>query len=223
MSIDRRKILGLLAAGTAIALPGCGGGGSDDRVPTRFVWLLNVNPDFSSADVAFGPDVVVSGLPFPSLSPRIQAEFGTYVLGFRDRPSGRVQNFSGFVIDDLSPSVDVFYRYGTSARLGRTPSGIVNYFDSPESLIADLDDGNGNVQTSLLAFERAAAQTSRSVNCRLQLSRASDGVLVFDSGLRQRPDAMVVFPADPSVGLVGVFALTYGASDPIPVRWANTL
>lgn len=223
MTIARRKFLGLFAAGATTALAACGGGGDYSNVPTRFVWVLNLHPEFTSVDVALGPDVLVSGLPFPALTPRIEAEFGVYVLGLRDRATGRTLNFSDFTVDDLSPTINVFYRYGSSARLGASPVGIVNYFESSESLIADLDDGNGNVQTSVLAFERAAAQVSRSPNCRLRLSRASDDVLVYDSGLRQRADAIVVFPADAAVGLVGVVALNYTYSDANVVSWANVL
>ena len=225
MPLDRRKmILGVLAAGAATTLAGCGGGGGYDQVPTRFVWLLNVHPEFTSVDVALGPDVVVSGLPFPALTPRIEAEFGTYTLGLRDRPTARTLNFSGFVVDDYSPSLEVFYRFGNSARLGDSPAGIVNYFDSPESLIVDLDDGNGsNLQTTVLPFERSAAQFSRSPNCRLRLSRASDGVLVYDSGLRQRAGAIVIVPADARVGLVGVVALNYTVNDANAVGWPNIL
>jgi hypothetical protein len=226
MTIARRKILGLFAAGATTVLAGCGGGGDyydGGGVPTRFVWVLNLDPEFTSVDVAFGPDVLVSGLPFEALTPRIEAEFGTYVLGLRDRPTGRTLNFSDFIVDDLSPTINVFYRYGTSGRLGASPLGIVNYFDSPESLIVDLDDGNGTVQTSVLPFERAAAQISRSPNCRLRLSRASDSVLVYDSGLRQRTDAIIVFPADAVTGLVGVVGLNYTYTDANVVGWANVL
>jgi len=223
MTIARRKILGLLAAGATTALAACGGGGDYPTVPTRFLWVLNLHPEFTSTDVALGPDLLVSGLPFPGLTPRIEAEFGVYVLGLRDRPTGRTLNFSDFTIDALSPTINVFYRYGSSGRLGASPLGIVNYFESSESLIADLDDGNGNVQTSVLAFERAAAQVSGSANCRLRLSRASDGIVVYDSGLRQRTDAIVVFPADATVGLVGVVALNYTSADASVASWANVL
>jgi hypothetical protein len=224
MTIARRKMLGLFAAGATTVLAACGGGGDYyDGVPTRFVWVLNVDPEFTSVDVALGRDVLVSGLPFRALTPRIEAEFGTYVLGLRDGPTGRTLNFSDFTVDDLSPTINVLYRYGTSARLGASPLGIVNYFDSPESLIVDLADGNGNVQTSVLPFERAAAQVSRSPNCRLRLSRASDGVLVYDSGVRQRTDAIIVFPADAVTGLVGVVGLNYTYTDATVVGWANVL
>jgi len=226
MPIARRQFLGLFAAaGATTVLAACGGGGSADEgdLPTRFLWVLNLDPEFTSVDVALGADVLVSGLPFKGLTPRIEAEFGNYVLGLRDRPTGRTLNFSNFIVDDATPSTSVLYRYGNSARLGASPLGIVNYFDSPESLIVDLDDGAGTVQTSVLPFERATAQLSRSANCRLRLSRASDGVLVYDSGLRQRADAIVVFPADPAIGLVGVVALNYDNSNVNAAGWANLL
>jgi hypothetical protein len=226
MTLARRSVLGLFAAGAATTLAGCGGGGDVyySDYPTRFVWVLNVNPAFTSVSVAVGPDVVITGLPFPALTARIEVLFGNYVLGLRDSLTGQVQNFSNFIVDDAAPSFYVFYNYGgTGARLGDTPSGIVNYFDSSESLIADLDDGNGNVQTSVLAFERAAPQISASPNCRLRLSRASDGVLVYDSGLRQRAGALVIFPADATTGLVSVAAVNYNNTDANAVAWANIL
>ena len=223
MTIARRKILGLLAAGATTALAACGGGGDYPTVPTRFLWVLNLHPEFTSTDVVLGPDLLVSGLPFPGLTPRIEAEFGNYVLGLLDRPSGRALNFSDFIVDDYTPSISVLYRYGNTARLGASPLGIVNYFESSVSLIVDLDDGNGNVQTSVLPFERATAQLSRSPNCRLRLSRASDGGLVYDSGRRARTDAIVVFPADPQTGLVGVVALNYNGTDAVILSWANQL
>ena len=226
MTIARRKVLGLFAAaGATTVLAACGGGGSDGygNAPTRFVWVLNLDPEFTSVDVALGRDRVVSDLRFPDLTPRIEAEFGNYVLGLLDRPSGRALNFSDFIVDDNTPSLSVRYRYGNTARLGASPLGIVNYFESSVSLIVDLDDGNGNVQTSVLPFERATAQLSRSPNCRLRLSRASDGGLVYDSGRRARTDAIVVFPADPQTGLVGVVALNYNGTDAVILNWANQL
>ena len=226
MTIARRRILGLFAAtGATTVLAACGGGGDDyyDDVPTRYLWVLNLHPEFTSVDVALNRDRVVTGLSFPDLTPRIEAEFGNYVLGLLDRPSGDAFNFSDFIVDDYTPSISVLYRYGNSARLGVSPLGIVNYFESSVSLIVDLDDGNGNVQTSVLPFERATAQLSRSPNCRLRLSRASDGGLVYDSGRRARTDAIVVFPADPQTGLVGVVALNYNGTDAAAVVWANQL
>ncbi len=226
MTIARRRFLGLFAAGATTVLAACGGGGSYydyGDVPTRFVWVLNLDPEFTSVDVSLGRDRVVTGLLFPDLTPRIEAEFGNYVLGLLDRPSGRTFNFSDFIVDDYTPSISVLYRYGSLARLGASPLGIVNYFESSESLLVDLDDGNGNVQSSRLAFEQATEQVSRSPNCRLRLSRASDNVLVYDSGLRARTDAILVFPADPVTGLVGVVALNYNGTDAAVVGWDNRL
>ena len=76
MSIDRRKIIGLVAASAATALAGCGGGG-DYAPPTRFVWLLNLNPEFPSLDVSFGATLVTPALAFPALTPRFEVEYGT--------------------------------------------------------------------------------------------------------------------------------------------------
>jgi hypothetical protein len=225
MTLARRSVLGLFAAGAATTLAGCGGGGDVyyDDYPTRFLWVLNLNPEFTSVSVALGPDVVITGLPFPALTARIEAQFGSYVLGLRDSLTGQVQNFSNVIVDDAAPSFYVFYSSGGTGRLGDTPSGIVNYFDSSESLIADLDDGNGNVQTSVLAFERAAPQISTSPTCRLRLSRLSDGVLVYDSGLRTRAGALVIFPADTTTGLVSVAAVNYNDTAANAVAWVNIL
>ena len=222
MSIDRRKIIGLFAATAVTALAGCGGGDHHDT-PTRLVWVLNLNPDFPSVDVAFDSTVVVGGLPFPALTPPIELVFGTYSIGLRNVLTGRTLFFDGFAVDDFSPSIAVFYRHGTSARLAPSPLGIVNYFDSSESLIADLDDGTGSVQTTVLAFEGSAPQASQSLNCRLFLSRASDQVLVYDSGLRERTDAILIFPADPVTGLVAVVGLNYSFDGATVVGWPNLL
>ena len=223
MSIDRRALIGLFAASAATTLAGCGGGGDYQSAPTRFVWLLNVNPNFASVDVSFNSTVVASAMPFESLTLPIEVEFGTYTIGLRDRASGRNLLFDGFNVDNYSPSIEVFYRNGTSARLGASPSGIVNYFDSPEALDVELDDGTGFVQLSRLAFESSAPQISQSLNCRLRLRRASDGVLVYDSGLRRRTGAIIIYPADPVLGLVGVVGLDYSFSAAVATRWPNIL
>ena len=78
MSIGRRKIIGLFAAGAATALAGCGGGYAP--APTRFVWLLNLNPEFPSVDVSFGATTVTLGLPFPALTARLEVEYGSYTV-----------------------------------------------------------------------------------------------------------------------------------------------
>lgn len=222
MSIDRRKLIGLFAASAATALAACGGGG-DYEPPTRLVWVLNLNPDFASVDVAFDATVVTFGLPFQALTPAIELAFGTYTIGLRNPSSGRTLHFDGIDVDDASPSIEVFYRKGTSARLWPSPSGIVNYFDSTESLIADLSDSGGNVQTSVLAFEQSAPQVSQSAACRLRLRRASDGVLVYDSGSRQRTGAILIYPSNPSIGLVGVVGLDYTFNAASAVIWPNIL
>lgn len=225
MSIERRKILALLAAASATALTGCGGGGSggDIAAPTRFLWVLNLNPEFTSTEVSLGTALLVSGLPFPALTPRIEAEFGSYSLGLRDRNSGRSFVFNNFVVDDRSASIEIFYRSGASARLNALSPGIYNYFDSNESLVVELNDGTGNIQTSVLAFESSAPQASQSASCRLRLRRASDGVLVYDSGLRTRTSAILIFPADAQTGLVAVVAVNYSFNDANATSWANIL
>lgn len=226
MSIDRRKILGLFALTSAAALAGCGGGGDDGSprpAPTRFMWVLNLNPEFTSADVSLNSTVLVSGLQFPALTPRIEAEFGNHDIGIRDRNTGRSFVFADILVDNQSASIEVFYRSGASARLTPLSPGIVNYFDSNESLVAELNDGAGNIQTSVLPFESSAAQASQSANCRLRLRRASDGVLVYDSGLRSRTSAILILPADPQTGLVTVVAVNYSFDDAVAVSWPNIL
>jgi hypothetical protein len=229
MTIDRRKIIGLFAASAATTLAGCGGGGGGYVAPTRFVWVLNLEPDFATVDVSFGAPgatsatVVSPGLPFRALTLPIEIAFGTYSIGLRNPASGRTLFFDGFNVDNSSPSIEVFYRNGSSARLGPSPSGIVNYFDSPESLVAELGDGAGTVQSSLLAFEGSAPQVSQSAYCQLRLRRASDGVLVYDSGLQTRAGAILIYPADPVSGLVGVVGLSYTFNSASAVVWPNTL
>ena len=222
MSLRRRQILSYLAAGPAAALAGCGGGGSE-VVPTRFMWLLNINPEVTSADVSFGATTVSTALPFPGLTPRVEIAYGFYSFAVRNRSNGQTAIFDNVPVDGTSPAMLVFYRKGASTRLGSSPIGIINYFDSTEPLDVELDDGAGNLQLSRLAFEGAAPQASQSVNCRLRLRRASDGVLVYDSGLRFREGAILIFPADPASGLVAAAGLSYTATDARLVSWPNIL
>lgn len=225
MSIDRRKILGLFAASAATALAGCGGG--DDGPLTRFEWLLNLNPEFPSAELTFGATTVASSLPFPGLTSRFEVEFGSYTVGLREISTGETQNFDGVVIDDLSPSLFVFYRHFNSTRLGSTPPGIINYFDSTVALDVDLFDDAGNVQLETLTFEGGAPQNSRSQNCRLRLYAAGSTVLIYDSGLQQRTDSILIFPrypaASPSAGEVAVVGLNYDVGFAAAFSWPNTL
>ena len=91
MSIDRRQLIGWFAASAATALSGCGGG-DYHPLPTRFVWLLNLNQEFSSVDVSFGATTVSTALPCPGLTPHFQVEYGVYTVSLRDRISGIVEN-----------------------------------------------------------------------------------------------------------------------------------
>ncbi len=223
MTIARRQLLGFLAAGAAAtALAGCGGG-SDYVAPTRFVWVLNLNPAFARADVSYNGTVVVPNLPFQAMTSRIEVEYGVYTVGLRDTATGRTLNFDGIPVDDLSASISVFYGHGTSARLAPLAAGIVNDYDSTEALVVELDDGFGFVQQNVLSFEESVAQASTSVNCRMRLRRASDNVLVYDSGLRQRTGAIVIYPADPATGLVGVAGVNLGVTNATAVIWPNIL
>lgn len=224
MSLRRRQILTYLAAGSASALAACGGGGSSyDDTPTRLMWLLNIDPEVPSADVGFGSSTVASALPFPGLTPAVEIAYGSYTFSIRNRANGLTAYFDNVPVDYGSPAMLVFYRKGKSSRLGASPVGIVNYFDSTEALNVELYDGAGNVQLSALAFEGSAPQASRSDNCRLLLRRASDGALVYDSGLRFREGAILIFPADPASGLVAAAGLSYTETDARLVSWPNIL
>lgn len=227
MSIDRRKVLGLFAAGAASALAGCGGGGGGHR-STRLVWLLNLNPEFPSADVFFSDTRVASDLPAPGLTSRFEVERGTYTVTLQERSTGDTQDFPDVAIDRFSPSLFVFYRHFGSTRLGSQPPGIINYFDSNVALEVDLfDNSNGPVQQETLTFEASASQASDSRDCTLRLYAADTDVLVYDSGLQERTDSILIFPRFPATssrsGEVGVVALNYGTTFAEAVTWPNTL
>ncbi len=226
MPIDRRRLIGLFAASTATALAGCGGGG-DYGASTRFVWLLNLNPEFPAADVSVGGTVIAPGLPFPGLTDAAEVEYGSYTVGLRERSNGNTQNFDRVRIDDFSPSLFVFYRRFGSTGLDASPPGIINYFDSNVALDVDLLDDAGGAQLERLAFEGSARQNSGSLNCRLRLYAAGSPVLVYDSGLRQRTDSILVFPrypaASPGSGQVAVVGLNYGPRNASAVAWPNLL
>ena len=225
MPLQRRQMLSCLAATATVALTACGGGGDGgfDRPLTRFMWLLNINPEVASADVRFGADTIATALRFPELTARVEIEFGAYSFTVLNRANNAAAIFDNVVVNGDSPELTVFYRKGNSVGLGASPLGIVNYFDSTETLVAELDDGAGVVQVSRLAFEAAAPQVSRSPNCRLRLRRASDRVLVYDSGLRFREDAILIFPADATTGLVSAAGLSYDRSNAQLVVWPNIL
>ena len=229
MSIDRRKLIGLFAASAATTLAGCGGG-SDYAAPTRNVWLLNLNPEFPAADVSIGATTVAAGLQFPGLTSPAAVEHGRYTVSVRGNTT---QNFDNVLFDDYSPSMFVFYRYPEPARpsrLGSSPRGIVNYFDSSVGLDVDLfdDNGAGNVQLlDALSFEGDALQTSRSTNCRLRLYAAGSPTLIYDSGQQARTDSIIVYPRFPASssrgGEVAVIGLNYTSNSASAVSWGNLL
>ena len=224
-SIDRRKIIGLIATSAATALAGCGGGGDGGSAPppTRRLWVLNLNPLDASIDVDVDGTNTAVRAAFTGLSTPIDFEFGTYSIGVRNSAGGPRLIFDGFPVDDAAPPISVFYMKGASARLRQSPAGIVNYFDSTEALVAEVSDGAGNLQRSVLAFEDSVPQISNSVNCRLIVRRASDGVDMFDSGVRARTDAIMLFPFDAVSGLVGVVGVNGGVSTASVVEWRNLL
>ena len=226
MSIDRRKLIGLFAASAATTLAGCGGG-SDYAAPTRNVWLLNLNPEFPAADVSIGGATVAAGLQFPGLTSPAAVEHGRYTVSVRGNTT---QNFDNVLFDDYSPSMFVFYRRFASTRLGSSPRGIVNYFDSSVGLDVDLfdDNGAGNVQLlDALRFEGDALQTSRSTNCRLRLYAAGSPTLIYDSGQQARTDSIIVYPRFPASssrgGEVAVIGLNYTSNSASAVSWGNLL
>ncbi len=227
MSLNRREVLVLFGASATAALAGCGGGGSDNPPPTRFVWLLNLNPEFQSIDLSFGTTAVASALPFPALTPRFEVEYGSYTVGLRDRATGITQSFDNVVIDGSSPSVFVLYRHFGSSRLASSPPGIINYFDSDVALDVDLLDDVGGAQLATLPFEGSAPQRSQSTTCLLRLFPPGSSVPIFDSGLQRRPDSILIFPRYPAAsafsGQVSVVALNYISGAVNAVIWPNTL
>ena len=228
MSIDRRKVLRLIAASATTALAGCGGGGDAGYIqPTRFLWVLNINPEFPSTDLTFAGTTVATALPFPGLTPRFEVECGDYQVEFRERSSGLRHNFEGIWVDDISASMFVFYRHLNSARLEASPPGIANYFDSTVPLDIDLFDDAGGVQLETLTFQGTASQTSRSINCTLRLYAAGGSQLIYDSGPQRRTDSILIFPrypvASPFSGQVAVVGLNYDSRSATAVTWPNRL
>lgn len=239
MTIARRKILGLFAAGGAAStLAACGGGGDvyvdggyvPPPLPARSMWLLNLNPEFASSDVSFGTANVSSALQFPGITTPFVAEYGSYTLSIR-KANGVSQDFPGVGVDANSPSMFVFYRRFASTRLGSSPlvPGITNYFDSTVPLDVDLFDDAGGVQLiDALAFEGSARQTSPLTrNCTLRLYAAGSSVLVYDSGLQARTDSILIFPRFPASlsrsGEVAVVGLNYNVNSANAVIWTNIL
>lgn len=228
MSIARRKIVGLIAASAASAattLAGCGGG--DYAPPTGFIRLLNLNPEFPSADFSIDGAVVAGSVPSPGLTPRIEVDYGAYTFALRERSTGITQSFGGVPVDDFSPSQFVFYRHFGSTRLDATPPGIINYFDSSTALDVDLFDDGVGVQVERLAFESGVAQTSPSRGCVLRLYAAGSSTLIYDSGPQQRTDSILIFPRFPASssrsGEVAVAGLNYRYSSANLVVWPNLL
>ena len=224
LPIARRTLIGLGAASAALALAGCGGGGDDDFAPpVRRLWFLNLNPNYASIDVDVDGRFVAVRVPFTTLSAGTDFEYGSYSIGVRNGATGGgLLIFDGFGVDGSVPPVSVFYARGTSARLRQSPAGIVNYFDSSVALEVELFDGTSS-QRTVLAFEDSVAQISSSANCRLIVRRATDGVAVFDSGVRPRTDAIMIFPADATSGLVAVVGVNGGVSTSSAVVWPNLL
>ena len=228
MTIARRNILGLIAASAATALAGCGGG---DGPSSRSVRVLNLNPDFPSAEVTIRNTVVASILLFKKLTDPIGVAFGAYTITFRDRTgSVPLVDFPNIPANENS-AIEVFYRnrigstVGLQPLLENSPPFVINLFDLTESLFVELDDGIGPLQQQTLDFGASVAQSSRSTECRLRVFRSINGPLVYDSGpvLRLRgillfplPDA---FPFDPNFGRVGVMALDYSGPNATAKEW----
>jgi hypothetical protein len=233
MSIARRKIIGLFAASAATTLAGCGGGGGDDGPYLQRVWVMNVNPEFQSANVSVGSTLIGAGLPFPGLTSPVDFDTGYYTVRVQ-RPAGGVFfDFDNVLIDAGSslPSLLVFYRHFASARLVPAPRGIENYFDSTVNLDYDLFDGDGSgptlPQTQILPFEGGGRQTSNSSTCRLRLYAENSPTLIYDSGVQNRTDSILIHPRFPAAsarsGEVAVTALNYGFVNASAVVWPNLL
>jgi hypothetical protein len=248
MTLDRRQIVGLFATtavSSAVAtLAGCGGGGSasveiyDDPYeppyrPTGYAWILNLHPEYTALDVDFNDTIVASNLPFRALSQRIELDPGTYTLGLQNQNSDFIASFGNYTVGDRRSRVNVIYRKGSVTQKSETPSGIVNYFESSEALVIELDEATttGVVQTSVMPFETTAIQISPSPNCRLRVRRSSDGVLVYNSGVVKRARAIILFQTDPAFGYVGAVGVDYqldavnGVINPIAnvALWPNQL
>lgn len=234
MTIARRHILGLFAASAATALAGCGGGG--DGPPRRTVGVLNVNPDFASAEVKFN-NAVATQVNFPTLAPSLDVAFGSYTVAFSD-PTGVRKSplFDNISVDANSPSVEVFYRMVDSARLGgpntllleSTPPIILNYCDLDTSLTVEFDYGPGNVFTKPVPFEGSSDQLSQflpSAPYRLRVLR-SNGVPDFDSGTQifhANTRVIVLFPYDLAGNRVGVIGLNYGGGLAKANEWVSVI
>jgi hypothetical protein len=233
MSIARRKIIGLFAASAATTLAGCGGGGGDDGAGLQRVWVLNLNPEFPSADVSVGSTLIGTGVPFPGLTSPVDFDSAYYTVRVRRPASSVLFDFDNVLIDARSalPSLLVFYRHFASARLVPAPRGIENYFDSSVNIDFDLFDGDGTgnsfVQTQILPFEGGGRQTSGSGNCRLRLYAEGSSTLIYDSGVQNRRDSILIHPRFPAAsarsGEVAVTALNYGFSNASAVVWPNLL
>ena len=234
MTIARRHMLGFFAASAAAALAGCGGGG--DGPPTRTVGVLNVNPDFASAEVKFN-NAAVASVDFPRLSPPLYVPFGTYTVALRDvtGPRGSLL-FDNISVDANSPSVEVFYRRLNSARLGvpnallleSTPPIILNCCDLDNFLTVEFDYGSGIVVPKSVPFEGSSDQPSqfpRESIYRLRVRR-SDGTLDFDSGTQtfhSNTHAIVLFPFNSTGNRVGVLGLNYGGGNASVEEWNSVI
>ena len=234
MTIARRHILGMFAASAATALAGCGGG--SDGPPLRTVRVLNVNPDFASAEVKFN-NAVAAQVDFPRLSTSLDVAFGTYTIGFRDLtgPKGSLL-FDNIAVDANSPAVEVFYRKIDSARLGvpnallfdSTPPVVLNCCDLDTFLTVEFDYGLGNVYTKPVSFEGSSDQPSqfpRESIYRLRVRR-SDGTFDFDSGTQtfhSNTRAIVLFPFNSRGNRVSVLGLNYGGGTATVEEWTSVI
>ena len=187
-----------------------------------------------------GSTPIASGLPFPGgLTSPLDFETGTYTVRVQRPSGGSFYDFPGVIIDARStlPSLFVFFRRFASARLGSAPRGIENYFDSSVNLDVDLFDGDGTgnsfAQTETLAFQgdpiirSGTSQTSRSSTCRLRLFAQGSSTLIYDSGVQNRTDSILIHPGFPAAssrsGEVAVVGLNYGFVNAGAVIWPNLL
>ena len=158
---------------------------------------------------------------------------GYYTVRVRRSGGGAFFDFDNVLIDAGSslPSLLVFYRRFASARLVPAPRGIENYFDSTVNMDLDLFDGDGSgtsfVQSLILPFEGGARQISGSNTCRLRLFAEGSSTLVYDSGVQNRTDSILIHPRFPATstrsGEVAVTAVNYGFANAGAVVWPNLL
>ena len=206
------------------------------------MWVLNVNPDFATAQVEFSNAVVapvVTRVDFPKLSAPLDVAFDSYTVTLRDLDPPTERPLSDNIrVDADSPTVEVFYRTLNSAPLRgpkklllreSTPPIILNCCDLDASLTVKFDYGSGNVLTSSVPFEDSLLQPDEfppKPPYRLRVLQPN-GTPDFDSGTQtfhSNTRVIVLFPYDSANNRVGVIGLNYGGGVlPTVEEWASVI